>query len=39
MVDPQTCGPMLIACNPKFREIIKRTGYWTEIGNASTKRN
>ncbi len=32
IVDPQTCGPLLISCSPKFASNIIRNGSWKRIG-------
>ena len=30
LLDPQTCGPLLISCNPKFESILKDN--WYKVG-------
>ena len=32
MIDPQTCGPLVIACPPNFSEDLISRGPWTLIG-------
>ena len=34
MIDPQTCGPLLIACESKIVDRIIMTGEWIKIGTA-----
>ena len=36
MVDPQTCGPLLLACPPSTAESLMVQGPWTQIGTAAT---
>ena len=35
LVDPQTCGPLLLACTSEAAAHLTRTGPWLEIGNAT----
>ena len=35
LVDPQTCGPLLLACTSEAAAHLTRTGPWLEIGNAA----
>ena len=35
LVDPQTCGPLLLACTSAAAAHLTRTGPWIEIGNAT----
>ena len=37
LIDPQTCGPLLISCQKKEAELMKRQG-WKEIGSAVERR-
>jgi len=30
LIDPQTCGPLLISCNPKYENILKDK--WYKVG-------
>jgi len=30
LLDPQTCGPLLISCNPKYENILK--DHWYKVG-------
>ena len=32
LVDPQTCGPLLISCSPDFSEELIQNGPWRKIG-------
>ena len=32
VIDPQTCGPLLVACNPKFSNYFSNNNTWTFIG-------
>ncbi len=32
LVDPQTCGPLLISCSSKNAKLLVNEGSWTEIG-------
>ena len=32
IVDPQTCGPLLIACEPEIAEELVSNGPWQRIG-------
>ncbi len=32
IVDPQTCGPLLISCSEKFAERLVKLGKWHDIG-------
>ena len=32
IVDPQTCGPLLVSCSPKTATIFLQEGHWHEIG-------
>ena len=34
LVDPQTCGPLLIACNQAAANLLTAHGPWIQIGNA-----
>jgi selenide,water dikinase len=34
LVDPQTCGPLLLACTSKAAAQLTRNGPWLQIGNA-----
>ena len=36
MVDPQTCGPLLLACPSTTAEILMAQGPWIQIGSAAT---
>ena len=36
LVDPQTCGPLLLACNSKTAAQLTQNGPWLRIGNATT---
>ena len=36
MVDPQTCGPLLLACPPSTAENLTAQGPWTQIGTVAT---
>ncbi len=33
IVDPQTCGPLVISCEDKFADILISHGPWKKIGN------
>ena len=35
LVDPQTCGPLLLACNSKAATQLIQSGPWIQIGNAA----
>ena len=35
LVDPQTCGPLLLACTSKAATQLTRNGPWLQIGNAT----
>ncbi len=35
LVDPQTCGPLLLGCTSAAAAHLTRTGPWIEIGNAT----
>ena len=35
LVDPQTCGPLLLACTSKAAAQLTRNGPWIQIGNAT----
>jgi selenide,water dikinase len=35
LVDPQTCGPLLLACTSKAATQLTRNGPWLQIGNAA----
>ena len=35
LVDPQTCGPLLLACTSKAAAQLTRNGPWLQIGNAT----
>ena len=35
MVDPQTCGPLLLACTSKAAAQLTRNGPWIQIGSAA----
>ena len=35
LVDPQTCGPLLLACASKAASHLTRTGPWIQIGHAT----
>jgi selenide,water dikinase len=35
LVDPQTCGPLLLACTRKAAAQLTRNGPWIQIGNAT----
>ncbi len=37
MLDPQTCGPLLISCPPLMSEKLLRQNSWYRIGNVSLK--
>ena len=37
LIDPQTCGPLLISCQKREAELMKRQG-WKEIGSAVERR-
>ena len=37
LVDPQTCGPLLVACNAEAAKKLQSTEKWTHIGNAIPK--
>lgn len=32
IIDPQTCGPILICCHPSFSDKLIRSGNWYSIG-------
>ena len=34
LIDPQTCGPLLVACEPKAAQILLETDKWSEVGSA-----
>ena len=36
LVDPQTCGPLLLACSSKAAAQLTQNGPWLRIGNATT---
>ena len=36
LVDPQTCGPLLLACSSKAAAQLTQKGPWLRIGNATT---
>ena len=36
LVDPQTCGPLLLACSSKAAAQLTLNGPWLRIGNATT---
>ena len=38
LVDPQTCGPLLVACDPKAATVLSRDEGWHWIGNAAPAR-
>jgi len=38
LVDPQTCGPLLVACTSDAAEHLTRMGPWIQIGTATTAR-
>jgi selenide,water dikinase len=35
LVDPQTCGPLLLACTSKAASHLTRTGPWIQIGHTT----
>ena len=35
LVDPQTCGPLLLACTSKAAAQLTRNGPWIQIGKAT----
>ena len=35
LVDPQTCGPLLLACQSDAASTLTATGRWTQIGSAT----
>ncbi len=35
LVDPQTCGPLLLACTSEAAAQLTRNGPWLQIGNAT----
>ena len=35
LVDPQTCGPLLLGCSPEAAAQLTRNGPWLQIGNAT----
>ena len=35
LVDPQTCGPLLLACTSKAAAQLTRNGPWIQIGSAT----
>ena len=35
LVDPQTCGPLLLACTNEAAAQLIRTGPWIQIGSAA----
>ena len=35
LVDPQTCGPLLVACSPSAANTLTALGPWTRIGTAA----
>ena len=37
LVDPQTCGPLLLACSSKAATQLTQSGPWLQIGSAATK--
>tara|TARA_B100000674_G_scaffold364441_1_gene307035 strand:+ start:544 stop:2568 length:2025 start_codon:yes stop_codon:yes gene_type:complete len=37
LVDPQTCGPLLIACEPNTAQILIARETWTQIGTVARK--
>jgi selenide,water dikinase len=39
LVDPQTCGPLLLACKSEAAAELTRTGPWVQIGNTASTRN
>ncbi len=39
LVDPQTCGPLLLACTSEAAEQLTRTGPWIQIGKAVAARS
>ena len=36
LVDPQTCGPLLLACTAEAAAQLTQNGPWLRIGNATT---
>ena len=36
LVDPQTCGPLLVACTSDAAEHLTQMGPWIQIGTATT---
>ena len=36
LVDPQTCGPLLLACSQKAATELTQNGPWLQIGSATT---
>ena len=34
LVDPQTCGPLLLACSQETAKKLTQNGPWLQIGNA-----
>ena len=36
LVDPQTCGPLLLGCTKAAAVELTRSGPWIQIGNATT---
>ena len=30
LLDPQTCGPLLISCDPKYESVLKEN--WYKVG-------
>ena len=37
LVDPQTCGPLLLACDSEAAAQLTQKGPWIQIGSATTK--
>ena len=35
LIDPQTCGPLLLGCTTAAAEYLTRTGPWIQIGNTT----
>ena len=35
LVDPQTCGPLVISCSPIYSEKLIQKGPWKKIGSIS----
>ena len=35
LLDPQTCGPLLISCDPKYESVLKNN--WYKVGEVIKK--